>query len=132
MRTIRISDEVWSEIAKVGKFGETEDDVLCRVFNLEGHESRQEHGFSVSKLARHRGHYATNRMHAGVHDNHLLVSFANGAREQWELPNRTDKGEIRRIREEAVKFALANGASQPGQTNAVLKALTDAGYYLNK
>ena len=27
MRTIRISDEVWQEIAQRGKFGETEDDV---------------------------------------------------------------------------------------------------------
>ena len=34
MRTIRISEKVWDEIAKRGKFGETPDDVLRRVFNL--------------------------------------------------------------------------------------------------
>ena len=32
MRTIRISNEVWDEIAKKGKFGENEDDVLRRQF----------------------------------------------------------------------------------------------------
>ncbi len=34
MRTIKISEEVWNEIAKRGKFGETEDDVLKRIFNI--------------------------------------------------------------------------------------------------
>lgn len=34
MRTIKISQEVWEEIAKRGKFGETEDDVLRRIFNI--------------------------------------------------------------------------------------------------
>jgi hypothetical protein len=34
MRTIRISEEVWNEIAKRGKFGETPDDVLKGVFNI--------------------------------------------------------------------------------------------------
>jgi len=34
MRTVRISDEVWAKIAERGKFGETEDDVLRRVFKL--------------------------------------------------------------------------------------------------
>ena len=34
MRNIRISEEVWQAIAKEGKFGETEEDVLRRVFKL--------------------------------------------------------------------------------------------------
>jgi len=34
MRTIEISDEVWQAIADRGKFGETEEDVLRRVFRL--------------------------------------------------------------------------------------------------
>jgi hypothetical protein len=34
MRTIRISEEVWNEIAKLGKFGETPDDVLRRAFKI--------------------------------------------------------------------------------------------------
>ena len=34
MRTIEVSDPVWQEIATRGKFGETEDDVLRRVFEI--------------------------------------------------------------------------------------------------
>ena len=39
MRTVRISDEVWNAIAQRGKFGETPDDVLRRVFNIEKKET---------------------------------------------------------------------------------------------
>ena len=35
MRTIKISDQVWDAIAERGKFGETENDVLERVFAIE-------------------------------------------------------------------------------------------------
>lgn len=132
MRTIRISEEVWKEIAKLGKFGETEDDVLRRVFGLDPQADKHEGQALVTGPKRRRGHYATNRMHAGVHSGQLVVSFANGAEDRWELPERSDKAEIRKIRAEAVEFAMKNGASEPGQTNAVLKALTEAGYYLTK
>ena len=132
MRSIRISDEVWDEIAKRGKFGETEDDVLRQVFGLNVHAGEQEPHTAFTKPARRRGRFATNPMHAGVHNGHLVVSFESGAEDRWKLPERTDKSEIRRIRAEAVEFALKNGASKPGQTNAVLKALTEADYHLTK
>ena len=35
MITIEISDDVWNEMVKVGKFGDTADDVLRKVFKLE-------------------------------------------------------------------------------------------------
>ncbi len=35
MKSIRVSDQVWDAIAARGKFGETENDVLERVFNIE-------------------------------------------------------------------------------------------------
>ena len=132
MRTIRISDEVWDEIAKHGKFRETDDDVLRRVFGLKKEKSSREGNSSNSRPKRRRGHYSTNPMHAGVHNEHLVVSFESGAENRWKLPERSDKVEIRRIRSEAVEFALENGASKPGQTNAVLKALTEDRYYLTK
>ena len=135
MRTIRISDEVWNAIAARGKFGETEDDVLRRIFEIEGHVEMN----SPSPPPRGpRRSYATRRMHAGVHrvpgarGDHLLVSFDGGNERRWDLSERSDKAKIRTVREEAVAFALENGASKPGQTNAVLKALTDAEYYLTK
>ncbi len=34
-RSIKISDAVWEEMKKVGKFGETPDDVLRKKFKLE-------------------------------------------------------------------------------------------------
>lgn len=132
MRSIRISDEVWDEIAKRGKFGETEDDALRRVFGLNGDAEEHKPPTTFAKSTRRRGHFATNRMHAGVHNGHLVVSFESGEEDRWKLPERSDKSEIRKIRTEAVEFALKNGASKPGQTNAVLKALTEADYHITK
>ena len=135
MRTIRISDEVWEAIARQGKFGETEDDVLRRVFGIKGeHEMHS----TAPQPTGPRRRFATRRMHAGVHRaagaqrEHLLVSFEGSPEKRWELPDRSEKGEIRRVRQEAIEYALDNGASKPGQTNYVLKALTDASYYLTK
>ena len=45
------------------------------------------------------------------------------------IARRADKAEFGA---DALRCAVANGASQPGQTNAVRKALTDAGYHLIK
>ena len=126
-RTIRISDEVWDEIAKTGKFGETEDDVLRRIFGIKAPTAAQ-----TTVSPRPRGRYATHRMHAGVHNFNLVVSFDGGKEKRWKLPNRDDKAKIRHIRDEAVAFALEQGASDPGQTNAVRKALTDASYHLTR
>ena len=81
-------------------------------------------------LPRARNRYAQVRMHAAVHSDHLVVQFEGGKEERWKLPDKSAKSAIRRIRDEAVSFALEQGASDPGQTNAVRKALTDAGYHL--
>ena len=133
MRTIRISDTVWNAIAEHGKFGEMEDDVLRRVFDLPSRNETE--GFPVPGGRRGRGsrRYATKRMSARVKDSKLVVEFVeDGTAESWNLPDRSDRETIRRIRDEAVAFALENGASDPGQTNAVKKALTDAGYYVSR
>lgn len=142
IRNIRISDEVWQEIAKRGKFGETEEDVLRRVFKLvpaeRGMPGALASHTSPSTRRGTRQRLATVRMHAGVHrsgpagKDQLLVSFEHGAERRWEMPDRADKAELRRIRQEAVEFALSEGASDPGQTNAVRKALTEGGYHLTR
>jgi len=74
---------------------------------------------------------ATRRMSAWVERGHLSVRFADDQMETWELPDRSDKGAIRRVRDTAVAFARENQATL-GQINAVKKALTEAGYYLTK
>jgi len=71
-------------------------------------------------------------MSAREEDEQLVIMFEDGASKKWDLPDKTDKDGIRALRDEAVAFALKNGASDPGQTNAVRKALTDAGYHLIK
>ena len=137
MRTIRVSDEVWEAIAERGKFGQTVDDVLRHVFNLPpspkspygGGGSR---GSGGPRPGRGNLRYATKRMSPRVESGKLVVEFEDGARKEWKLPERSDKGSIRTIRDDAVSFALENGATNPGQTNAVLKALTNADYHLTK
>ena len=131
-RSIRISGDVWNAIAERGKFGETEDDVLRRVFGLSP-EHNSERPVSGRRGSGQRGpRRATKRMSASVERGRLLVQFVDGEKSWWDLPDRGDKEAIRRIRDDAVDFALTQGASDPGQTNAVKKALTDAGYHLTR
>lgn len=125
MRSIRISDEVWSAIASRGKFGETEDDVLRREFGID------EAAPSSSAAPRVRPRYATDRMSTYVEDDQLHVSFKLGATKSWPLPSCDDKEGIRIVRSEATEWATDNGAS-PGQVDAVKKALTSAGYHLRR
>ena len=131
MRSIKISDEVWRAIAAKGSFGETEDDVLRRVFGLE--ETTEEVS-SAKPGRRGRGNrrLANKRMSARIESGQLLVEFDDGNRNRWKLPDRSDKQGLATLRATAVEFALNHGASDPGQTNAVRKALTDAGYHLSK
>ncbi len=132
MRRIEVSPEVWAEIAKRGKFGETEDDVLRREFGLPG---RQAIPASAAPRARAasgpRKRFAEVRMSSYVRDRSLIVEFHGGARNTFSLPDRADKLAIRRVRDKAVEFARDNGASY-GQEMAVKKALTEAGYHLMK
>ncbi len=128
MRTIRITEEVWQAIAARGKFGETENDVLERVFNIQSNTSKT---LNKVKTARRRNKFADQRMSADVLGQTLHVTFQNGVSKKWSLPEPTNKLEIRRIRDEAVNFAKQNDASY-GQEQAVKKALTNAGYWLSK
>jgi hypothetical protein len=138
MRSIRISDEVWQEIAKRGKFGETEDDVLKRVFKIRPHGSNQDGELpQPNARASIRGGFATDKMHAKVYrqgnGSYLKVRFHGSGQEQnFDLPkDRSDKQALRRALEGALAFGEKNGASK-GQLFAIRKALTDEGYHLTK
>ena len=128
MRTIKISEEVWQAIAAKGKFGETENDVLERVFNIQREPKKSQF---TQKVSPRRNKYADKRMSADIHGKILTVSFQDGALNQWTLPDPSNKNEIRRIRDEAVAFASQHDASY-GQEQAVKKALTNEGYWLTK
>jgi hypothetical protein len=138
MRTIDVSDLVWEQIAKRGKFGEKEDDVLRRVFEIPRNSSSL--GEILSSLPKQvtrkassspRRAVADRRMSSNVDGNQLYVSFQGGPSRTWTLPLASNKAALRNVREEAVAFARENGATL-GQVNAVKKALTDNGYHLTK
>ena len=126
MRTVRISEAVYEVIASKGSFGETVDDVLRREFGVIDCSKTK----SASKLGRRRN-FATNRMSANISQGRLVVEFATGERKEWVLPVKSDKGKIRKSKDEAGVFAQNCGATE-GQVNAVYKALTEGGYHLTK
>jgi hypothetical protein len=127
MKTIRISQAVWDEIAKLGKFGETPDDVLRRKFNLVPAVSDDDGFRKRAPIDR-----AKRRMSARVTDDgYLLIEFLGGQSNKWKLPSKHDKNGIRRVKGLAIEFAQNNEASL-GQINAVVKAMTDAEYWTTK
>ena len=136
-RKISISEEVWEEIAKRGKFGETEDDVLRRVFEIEPDEHSDNNNASSSVKSPPRSRFATDRMHAKVYREGavsvLKVRFhRSGKEEEFDLPtDKSDKRAIRLVLESALSFGEQNGASR-GQLFAIRKALTEDGFHLTK
>jgi hypothetical protein len=136
---IEISDEVWNEIAKNGKFGETEDAVLRRLLRIPSHGTesspspRFPSGIPATRERRSLSHqrFATTKMSTYVQKGTLIVEFATGSRKSFVLPGKENKPGIRKSRDEAIEFARQNRASY-GQEMAVKKALTEAGYHLTK
>jgi hypothetical protein len=140
MRNIRVSEEVWQSIAAQGKFGETEDDVLRRIFKLPAISAYQGAKTPAGEFVEQRPGNVTysprrtraqKRMSSFIDANQLHVSFQDGTSRSWTLPSSIDKLAIRTVRDNAVAFARENGATI-GQVNAVKKALTDSGYHLIK
>lgn len=117
MRTIRISDEVWDAIASRGRFGETPDDVLRRVFHLTPRNSKRRQ--------------AQRRMTTRLVNGHLSIAFADGPEKTWQLPLKQDKAQIREVRNHAVAFAQQQGATD-GQIKGLIRVLTGAGYHIIK
>jgi hypothetical protein len=130
MRTIRISDAVWAAIAERGKFGETEDDVLRRVFALPPDSVARRAG--SGRTGRGGKRNATKRMAARVADGQLTIELEGAAPRTLILPHDlADKAAIKRIRGDAHSYARAQGATQ-GQIDAITKALNEAGYYTQR
>lgn len=138
MKSISISDPVWEAIAGRGKFGETEDDVLRRVFGLPPNSADSSVTAAATKpvpVTRQsngpRRSFATDKLSSYISGNELRVSFASGASKSWTLPAKKDKTALRTVRQAATSFAEKHGATI-GQINAVRKTLTDSGYHLLK
>lgn len=137
MKPISISQPVWEAIASRGKFGETEDDVLRRVFGLPPREPGMPVDPKLTPRLAHRSgaaqrrSFATDKLTSYISGNELRISFASGPSNSWRLPPKDDKTQLRSIRDQATSFAKEHGATV-GQVNAVRKTLTEAGYHLMK
>ena len=145
MKTIRISEEVWSKMAEYGKFGETPDDVLRRVLNVNGSIVRSTPTSTTISTSAGTGtlnertvspptwkqRRATVVMTQAVEGDDLVIRFVGGADRRWQLPLKSDKASIRKLRDEAVAWARQNGATH-GQRAAVMRALTSRGYHITK
>lgn len=127
MRTIRISEEVWQEIAKRGTFGQTVDDVLRKVFRIN--DPSKETLIPIRKI---RNRIAKIPMSPRIEKGYLSVEFRGGSSNKWLLPsNKGDAVANSLVRKQAVKFAEENGATD-GQVHAVIKKMTDNGYFTRK
>jgi len=139
MRMIKVSEEVWQAIAERGKFGETEDDVLRRVFGLptgscaDGAPTKERQSIPTPNLVSftRRKPLASQRMTSYIARNELHIEFQDGASSSWTLPNPKDKAGIRAVLDKSLSFAREHGASL-GQINAARKTLTNEGYHLTK
>jgi len=137
MRNIRISEEVWNEIAARGKFGETEDDVLRRVFGIDDTRESPEDAITPQPIRRisSRAFIRSPRKAERVLSPRIVgskfeVRFPDdGNYRTWDLPSRNDKDGIRKMLYEALDFGEQNGATE-GQLKAIRKELTNNGYYL--
>lgn len=129
MRTIKISDAVWAAIAERGKFGETEDNVLRRVFALSPDIIPRHAG---GRMGRGGKRNATKRMSAEVINQRLDIEFEGTPPRTFVLPGSlSDKNAIKQARSESHSYARAQGATQ-GQIDAITKALNEAGYYTQR
>jgi len=127
MKIIKISDEVWQEIAKRGKFGETEDDVLKRSYGLSIIDNNNNRIGNFNSCKK----YATKRLSSRIQEDMLCLEFQDGISDCWILPSKINVDEIKEVRDKAVSFVKENGATI-GQINAVKKTLTEAGYYVSR
>lgn len=133
MKTIRISDEVWAAIAAHGKFGETEDDVLRRVFKISDNNSHPTSSAN-SKSEKQYGwkeRRAEVRMTQRVEANKLILEFDSGAKFERALPPKDNRLAIRKVRDEAIEFVKKNDGTK-GQEHAAIRALTSRGYHVSK
>lgn len=136
-RTVTISGEVYDYIAERGRFGESVDDVLRRIFSIDGEVPSTDGQPSVGRRpnvqrkpvrSTSRQRLAQRRLSARLADGFLVLAFVSGPEERWRLPGKDAHDEIARLSIEAQAWAESNGATY-GQQKAVHKALTEGGYY---
>jgi hypothetical protein len=133
MKRENIDDDVWEHIAqKYGRFGDRWCDALRRGLGIPIPRKTSAKARNAGAKRGGRNRFAEIRLDRKTTDKEIAFRFGDGPWKTWKLP--TDKEntqEVRRIRGEALDFGRANGATD-GQLNAIGKAFSDAGYYLNR
>jgi hypothetical protein len=140
MKTIRVSEQVWDAIAAHGKFGETEDDVLRRVFKISSNNSSPQPKTGNGPLPpsepdkqygwKERRAVYRMRDETGK-GNKLVLEFDHGPRFEGAFPAKDNHSAVRKLRNEAVEFVRSNGGTK-GQEHAAIKALTSRGFFVAK
>ena len=131
MKRENIDDDVWQYVAdEYGRFGDRWCDALRRGLGIP----LPAQPATRARIARANGdgrrRLAEVRLDRRTRDREIAFRFGNGPWKTWTLPtDRENTIEVRRIRDEAVDYGRANGATE-GQLNAIRKAFSDAGYYL--
>jgi hypothetical protein len=133
MKRENIDDDVWGHVAqKYGKFGDRWCDALRRGLGIPIPRKTPAKAQSPGSEGGGRNRFAEIRLDRKTTDEEIAFRFGDGPWKTWKLPiDKVNTQEVRRIREEALDFGRANGATD-GQLNAIGKAFSDAGYYLNR
>jgi hypothetical protein len=63
-----------------------------------------------------------------VEDGHLYLFMEGVGNRIWHLPERWDRDGIQAVADEAKAWAIQTGDATHGQTNAIQKYLSEAGY----
>jgi hypothetical protein len=130
MRREVIDDDVWAAVAQCGKFGDTFSGALRRALNIPFPNNGPKPPQKIGPKGRGNFRVATRRLERRLEGRDLAFRFDEEPWKTWKLPtSKSDKEEIRRMRDEALDFATKNGATQ-GQRHAVMKAFSEAGYYV--
>jgi hypothetical protein len=124
---------VWEHVAqKYGRFGDRWCDALRRGLGISIPRKTSAKARSTGPKRSGRNRFAEIRLDRKTTDKEIAFRFGDGPWKTWKLPTvKANTQEVRRIREEALEFGRANGATD-GQLNAIGKAFSDAGYYLNR
>jgi len=128
MKIIQVSDELWNEIAKL-----IAADILKQAARPLDSAEELGSGHLPSYTPRHftRGpRLAESQQNIRIINDKLEVAYPeDGIMQAWDLPSKSDRDAIREVRDKALEFAERHGASN-GQLKAIMKALTENGYYL--
>jgi hypothetical protein len=129
--TIQVSNELWIEMANLIA-DKIKDKILKQATRPDEGAEELKRDSLPSYSPRHfaRGpRQAERQQNIRINDKIEVAYPEDGIMQAWDLPSKNDREAIRAVRDKALAFAERHGASG-GQLKAIMKALTENGYYL--